>query len=198
MDDGEFRSYVGEQRPALLRAATLLAAGDVHLAEDLVQTALTKLYLTWPAFRAASNPAGYARRVLVNALIDEGRRSWRRHEHSQGELSDPTPEPPAGSLRVDQVHQALSALPPRMRAVVVLRYFEGLSTAETASALGCSAGNVKSQLARALGKLRELLAATAASADPPLARPHAATAHAATAHAATTRTATASLTRSMK
>jgi RNA polymerase sigma-70 factor (sigma-E family) len=189
VDDGEFRSYVGRQRPALLRAATLLAAGDVHLAEDLVQTALTKLYLTWPAFRAASNPDGYARRVLVNALIDEARRPWRRHEHPRGELSDPTPELPASSLRVEQVHQALSALPPRMRAVVVLRYFEGLSTAETALTLDCSEGNVKSQLARALGKLRQLLAAAAAPEDGP--------AHA---HVTTTatRTATASLTGSMK
>lgn len=189
MDDGEFRSYVGRQRPALLRAATLLAAGDVHLAEDLVQTALTKLYLTWPAFRATSNPGGYARRVLVNALIDEARRPWRRHEHPRGELSDPTPELPVSSLRVERVHQALSALPPRMRAVVVLRYFEGLSTAETALTLDCSEGNVKSQLARALGKLRQLLVATAAPEDGP--------AHA---HATTTptRAATASLTRSMK
>jgi RNA polymerase sigma-70 factor (sigma-E family) len=189
VDDGEFRSYVGEQRPALLRAATLLAAGDVHLAEDLVQTTLTKLYVTWSAFRAASNPHGYARRVLVNALIDEGRRPWRRHEHPRGELSDPTPEPPANSLRVEQVHQALSALPPRMRAVVVLRYFEGLSTAETAVALDCSEGTVKSQLARALGKLRQLLAATAPSADRS-AHPHVTT--------IPSRTATASLTRSMK
>lgn len=189
MDDREFRSYVGEQRPALLRAATLLAAGDVHLAEDLVQTALTKLYLTWPAFRAASNPAGYARRALVNALIDEGRRPWRRHEHPRGELPDPAPERPVDGLRIEQVHQALSALPPRMRAVVVLRYFECLSTAETAVTLGCSEGNVKSQLARALGKLRLLLVATAAAGDRPPA-PHDTT--------AATRVTTASLTRSMK
>jgi RNA polymerase sigma-70 factor (sigma-E family) len=189
MDDGEFRSYVSEQRPALLRSATLLAAGDVHLAEDLVQTALTKLYLTWPAFRAAANPAGYARRVLVNALIDEGRRPWRRHEHPRGELPDPAPELPLGGLRIEQVHQALSALPPRMRAVVVLRYFDCLSTAETAATLGCSEGNVKSQLARALGKLRRLLVATAADDDRPP-DPHVTT--------ASTRATTASLTRSMK
>lgn len=189
MDDGEFRSYVGEQRPALLRAATLLAAGDVHLAEDLVQTALTKLYLTWPNFRAASNPAGYARRVLVNALIDEGRRPWRRHEDPSGELSDPAPEIHANSPRAEQVHQALRALPPRMRAVVVLRYFEGLSTAEAASTLDCSEGNVKSQLARALGKLRRLLDDTADPQDRP--PPH----HPA---AAPPRPANANLTRSMK
>jgi RNA polymerase sigma-70 factor (sigma-E family) len=189
VDDAEFRSYVGERRPALLRSATLLAAGDVHLAEDLVQTALTRLYVTWSAFQAASNPDAYARRVLVNSLIDEGRRPWRRHEHSRGELPDPAPPAPANSLRVEQVHQALRALPPRMRAVVVLRYFEGLSTAETALTLNCSEGTVKSQLARALDKLRRLLVATAGSEDPPP-HPHAAT--------TPTRPATANLTWSMK
>ena len=148
-----------------------------------------QLYLTWPAFQAASNPHGYARRVPVNALIDEARRPWRRHERPRWELSDPTPELPASSLRVEQVHQALSTLPPRMRAVVVLRYFEGLSTAETALTLGCSEGNVKSQLARALGKLRRLLAATAAAEDAP--------AHS-QATTIPTSLATASQTRSMK
>jgi RNA polymerase sigma-70 factor (sigma-E family) len=151
--DAEFDAYVREHRPALLRAATLLTAGDAHLAEDLVQTTLTRLYVSWPAFRRARSPAAYSRRTLVNALIDEKRRPWRR-EHS----SSTVPDRAVTTLdEADHVNAALAQLAPRMRAAVVLRYYHDLSVADTADALNCSTGTVKSQTARALERLRELL-----------------------------------------
>ena len=156
--DEEFRDYVLGHRGDLVRTATLFAAGNHHLAEDVVQATLTRLYVGWPAFQRVDNRRAYVRRAMVNALIDEQRRPWRR-ERSTHDLPDrPAPEP-ATSARVDQLNQALSELPPRMRAAVVLRYFEDLSVADTAEALGCSQGTVKSQTARALDKLRFLLEA---------------------------------------
>jgi RNA polymerase sigma-70 factor (sigma-E family) len=158
--DEEFRGYVLQRRPELLRTATLLAAGDAHLAEDLVQTTLTRLYLNWPAFRQATSPDAYARRVLVNALIDEGRRSWRRRERSHRELPEPARQAvpgPGDSTPGDEVHRALSELPARMRAALVLRYFHDLSVTETAELLDCAPGTVKSQTGRALEKMRARL-----------------------------------------
>ncbi|GAA0512987.1 RNA polymerase sigma24 factor [Paractinoplanes deccanensis] len=144
------------RRPRLLHTATLLTAGDTHLAEDLVQAALTKLYVAWPAFRRASNPDAYVRRVLVNALIDERRRVWRRREKPMAELPDVAGAADTDGVG-DAVQQALRDLPPRMRAAVVFRYFYDLGVAETADALNCSEGNVKSQTARGLERLRAAL-----------------------------------------
>ena len=111
------------QRPRLLHTATLLTAGDTHLAEDLVQAALTKLYVAWPAYQRAHNPEGYVRRVLVNALIDERRRVWRRREQPMAVLPDIAGEAPHGGGGAgDAVRTALRELPPRMRAAVVFRY----------------------------------------------------------------------------
>ena len=76
--DEEFRAFVVARRPALLRLATLLTAGDEHLAEDLVQTALTRLYVAWRRVERDQGPEAYARRILVNAVVDERRRAWRR------------------------------------------------------------------------------------------------------------------------
>jgi RNA polymerase sigma-70 factor (sigma-E family) len=156
--DEQFHDFVLARRAGLVRTATLLTAGDKHLAEDLVQQTLTKLYVGWPAFRRAGNPDGYVRRVLVNALTDERRRIWRRRERSMAEL----PEVPfqAGSVEVEgteRLRKALRELPPRMRAAVVFRYFYDLGVTETADALGCSEGTVKSQTARALDRLRDVL-----------------------------------------
>ena len=153
--DEEFRAYVVTARPALLRTATLLAAGDGHLAEDLVQTALTKLYVAWPRVRR-DGPEPYVRRILVNAMTDERRRPWRRERSHEAVPDAPAAEPASMEDR-DAVRRALAALPPRMRAVVVLRYWLELDVAETAAALGCGQGTVKSQTARGLDRLRELL-----------------------------------------
>ena len=156
--DEQFHDFVRARRAGLVRTATLLAAGDPHLAEDLVQQTLTKLYLGWPAFRNAGNPDGYVRRVLVNALTDERRRIWRRRERSMAVLPEmPVPAGGSEAAGADRLRAALTELPPRMRAAVVFRYFYDLGVTETADALGCSEGTVKSQTARALDRLRDVL-----------------------------------------
>lgn len=158
--DEQFHRFVLGHRAALVRTATLLAAGDAHLAEDLVQTTLTKLYVAWPAFRRAANPEGYLRRTLVNTLTDEKRRWWQRHERPVADLPDRPGAEPARDDRSDDLRTALRDLPPRMRAALVFRYFYDLDIADTADALGCSEGTVKSQTSRALDRLRTVLAPT--------------------------------------
>jgi RNA polymerase sigma-70 factor (sigma-E family) len=156
--DEEFRAFVTARRATLLRTATLLAAGDTHLAEDLVQTALTKLYVAWPRVERDRGPEHYARRILVNALVDEQRRPWRRRETSRAELPDTAPAPAGGTAEdLDAVRRALGLLAPRMRAAVVLRHWLGYDVAECAHLLSCSEGTVKSQTARGLDRLRDLL-----------------------------------------
>jgi RNA polymerase sigma-70 factor (sigma-E family) len=140
-----------------VRTATLLTAGDAHLAEDLVQSTLTKLYVAWPSYRRADNPDGYVRRVLVNALTDERRRWWRRRERPMAEVPDLAAAEPVSGEVGDGLRAALSQLPPRMRAALVFRYFYDLDVADTADALGCSPGTVKSQTARALERLRTVI-----------------------------------------
>jgi RNA polymerase sigma-70 factor (sigma-E family) len=157
--DEQFRSFVLARRAELVRTATLLTAGDAHLAEDLVQSTLTKLYLAWPAFRRSNNPGGYVHRALVNALIDERRRPWRR-ERSMADLPDRArAELDDSGEAADELRRVLNDLPPRMRAVVVFRFFHGLDVAEAAHVLGCTQGTVKSQTARALDRLRTSLEA---------------------------------------
>jgi RNA polymerase sigma-70 factor (sigma-E family) len=150
--DREFSAFVSAQRAVLVRLAALLLTGDRATAEDVVQTALTRLYVTWPKVRPDTLNA-YARRSVVNAVIDDRRKLFRRRERSQAELPDVTT---VESRAVDQtaVIALLSTLPARMRAAVVLRYIEGLNAAETADALGCSEGTVRSQSARGLERLR--------------------------------------------
>ena len=155
--DKQFHDFVLAKRAGLLRTATLLTAGDAHLAEDVVQSMLTKLYLGWAAFRRADNPESYVRRALFNALIDERRRVWRKREQSMADLPDTAHADSAEAHRAEALRTALKELPPRMRAAVVFRYFYDLSVAETADALGCSEGTVKSQTARALDRLRDAL-----------------------------------------
>jgi DNA-directed RNA polymerase specialized sigma24 family protein len=115
--DEQFHDFVRARRAGLVRTATLLAAGDPHLAEDLVQQTLTKLYLGLPAFRRAGNPDGYVRRVLVNALTDERRRIWRRRERSMAVLPEvPFPAGGGEAEGADRLRTALKELLPRMRA----------------------------------------------------------------------------------
>jgi RNA polymerase sigma-70 factor (sigma-E family) len=155
--DEEFRAYVVERRPALLRTATLLTAGDQHLAEDLVQQTLVAMYLAWPRIRRTSGPDGYAYRTLVNALTDQRRRGFWRRERVTDDLPEPEPVPDLPMEERDAVRRALAALPAGMRAAVVLRHWVELDVAETAAAMGCTTGNVKSQTARGLERMRELL-----------------------------------------
>jgi RNA polymerase sigma-70 factor (sigma-E family) len=157
--DSEFVDFVSAQRTALVRMARLLTAGDDAFAEDLVQTTLTKLYVHWPRVRRAGNPVGYARTSLTHTFVDEQRRAHRRRETS----TDVAVESPALSHDPDLAHtvlDALASLPPRQRAVVVLRHWLDLDIAETARVLAISTGTVKSQNSKALDHLRTVLGAT--------------------------------------
>jgi RNA polymerase sigma-70 factor (sigma-E family) len=148
----EFEEFVRRSRGELLATATTLTAGDRHLAEDLTQTALVRLYLAWGRARDTRVEA-YARRVLVNCFLDHRRRPWVSRERSVDVLPDT-----AGLDVADldgELVAALRELPPRMRAAVVLRHVEDRSVEEVADALGCSIGTVKSQTARGLNKLRD-------------------------------------------
>jgi RNA polymerase sigma-70 factor (sigma-E family) len=155
--DREFVEFVTAQRTALLRMARLLTAGDDAAAEDLVQTTLTRLYVHWGRVRRAGNPVGYARISLTHAFVDERRRAYRRRELSTDVLAEPPAHEDDPEL-ARTVLAALATLAPRQRAVVVLRHFLDLDTAETARTLGCTTGTVKSQNAKALGHLRTVLA----------------------------------------
>lgn len=157
--DAEFIDFTARHRTDLVRMATLLTAGDLASAEDLVQTTLTRLYLAWPRVRAADNRLAYARTSLTHVFVDETRRAHRRRESV-------TADPETGERPVraewdsgdrDLVRSALLDLPPRQRAVVVLRHWLDLDVAQTARMLGCSTGTVKSQNSRALDHLRVAL-----------------------------------------
>ena len=162
--DDEFAEFVRRFSPALLRVAFLLTA-DRGEAEDLLQTALLKTSRHWSrlADREAAYP--YVRRVIVTTHT-----SWRRRRRVHEVLIDQVPErsdaQPDG-IAAGRALQALEELPPRMRAVVVLRWYEGLTEAETAEALGCSVGSVKSQASRGLARLRAQLAQPATTAGDP-------------------------------
>jgi RNA polymerase sigma-70 factor (sigma-E family) len=156
-DDG-FTAYVAGRRGHLYRTAYLLC-GDPHRAEDIVQTALAKLYVAWPRASRADSVDAYARRVIINSHLDERRRPWRRESPTEEERLDrpaPTGVTPEDS---DALWSALRRLGPKQRRVVVLRHYWGLSVEETAADLGVSPGTVKSQTSAALAKLRSVLLA---------------------------------------
>lgn len=156
--DAEFGDYLDSRAAVMRRTAYLLCGGDWHRAEDLVQTTLTKIYVAWPRIRRDGSIDAYSRKIMVRAAIDESRRAYRRRE---AVVEDPpeTQSQPAGSAVEDavDVRRALAHLPAGQRAVVVLRYWEDLSVAETARALGKSEGTIKSQAAKGLAALRRLL-----------------------------------------
>lgn len=153
--DDEFTRYVSARRTYLRRTAYLVC-GDWHLAEDLVQSALVKLYGAWPRIRREGAEDAYARRTIVRAFLDEKRRPSRRERPGLNGIDPAQPER-LSYEDSDALVAALKALPERQRATIVLRYWSGLSVEETAADLGCSAGTVKSQTSRAIRSLRELL-----------------------------------------
>ncbi|WP_350280645.1 SigE family RNA polymerase sigma factor [Kribbella sp. HUAS MG21] len=155
--DQDFTDYVSAHRGRMMRIARLLTSGDPHWAEDLVQTALTKLYLKWGAIRPENGAARYADKILINVFLDEKRRFWRHRETLTGEVSEPRPAAGAGPEDRLTVLAALERLPKRQRAAVVLRYFCDLDVAAAAEVMGSSQGTVKSQTARGLEKLRDLI-----------------------------------------
>ena len=151
--DTEFQDYMAGRWPALVRTAFLLT-GDRSLAEDLAQTALTKVYASWKRVRRADDVDAYVRRVLVNANSERFRKK-RVAEHLVAAPQDASAHDPHESyVRRSALMAALAELPARQRAVVVLRYWEDLTEQQIAAALGCSTGTVKSQASKALARLR--------------------------------------------
>ncbi|MBO0867037.1 MAG: SigE family RNA polymerase sigma factor [Micromonosporaceae bacterium] len=162
-DLSAFREYAAGRLDRLRRTAYLLC-GDWHAADDLASTVLVKLLRHWRRISTVDDLDGYVRRMLLRAWLDERRRPWRR-EHPTAELPEPAaPADPGGRDDGGVVNRVtlvthLAMLPPRRRAVLVLRFFEDLSVEQTAEVLGCSTGTVKSQTARALETMRIRLAA---------------------------------------
>jgi RNA polymerase sigma-70 factor (sigma-E family) len=152
--DAEFEAYVGAARPRLRRLAYALCA-DWHTADDVVQTALARLYVAWPRVARADSVDAYVRRAVANAAVDTTRRPWRR-ERAGLDGVDRALEADDVATRHDLV-AALQRLPQMQRRTVVLRHWIGLSVAETAADLGISEGTVKSHTSRALAALHVLM-----------------------------------------
>ncbi|XTZ14029.1 SigE family RNA polymerase sigma factor [Micromonospora echinospora] len=152
----EFREFVAARSGALLRTAYLLA-GDWATAEDLLQTALTKTYLAWKRNGGIDAVEPYARRVLVNTSTSWWRRRWHGERPTEVLPERAATDEIEQQLDRDLLWRHLRALPVRQRAVLVLRYYEDLSEAQTAALLGISVGTVKSQTSRALNTLRRRL-----------------------------------------
>jgi RNA polymerase sigma-70 factor (sigma-E family) len=155
--EAEFKEFVVSRSHALRHTAYLMC-GDVHQAEDLVQTVLLKLYMSWNWVQRAGNRDAYVRRVLIRCVIDEQRRAWRRRERLVTVFPEPMAPPTSDMGERDAVLQALARLAPRQGATLVLRFWEDLSVEQTAELLECSTGTVRSQTARGLARLRGLLA----------------------------------------
>jgi RNA polymerase sigma-70 factor (sigma-E family) len=155
--DSDFRDFVEARSPALLRTAYLLT-GNRADAEDLLQDALLRLSRHWTRLEQPGSPTAYVRRTMVNLRTSRWRRRSIQTVTSDGRGDQAGPED-ATELLVDrdEMWTALATLPPRMRAVLVLRFYEDRSEADTAADLGCSVGTVKSTTHRALAKLREAL-----------------------------------------
>jgi RNA polymerase sigma-70 factor (sigma-E family) len=145
---------------ARLRRTAFLLCGDWHTAEDLAQATLAKLFVSWRRISRRDAAYAYATRTLVNTYLAD-RRTRRAGELLTDRLPERAAEQQAPELRI-VVLGALAMLPPRARAVVVLRYWADMSVEQVAAVLGCSPGNVKSQSARALDRLRPLLGDAAA------------------------------------
>jgi RNA polymerase sigma-70 factor (sigma-E family) len=157
--DDEYVEFADAALPKLTRTAYLVCA-DWHRADEAAQQALVKLYIAWPRLTRRDGLMPYARRTVLRLLVDEARRPWRR-EVSKGELVEATPPRDADPfVGVDdrlELVRALQRIGARRRACIVLRYFDDLSVQQTASALGCTEGAVKSQTSRGLDDLRAAL-----------------------------------------
>ncbi len=152
-DDEEFDAFMRGRWPATVRLAYALT-GDAGHAEDLAQAAFARAYASWGRVQRAGDPDAYVRRIVINTH----RGLFRKHrvaEELRGDLADTIGGQQRGPEEGQALLDALRALGPRQRAVVVLRYWLDLSEAETAAALNCSVGTVKSQASRALATLRK-------------------------------------------
>lgn len=154
--DAAFEAYFAARSDAM-RGTAYLLCGDWHRAEDLVQQTFTKIYLAWSRIERQEAMDSYTRQTLVRTFLSERRRGWFRHESVGSPASD---RPGQSADRTDERLMLLAALgqvPPRQRAVLVLRYWQDQSIEQTAALLDCSTGTVKSQAARGLATLRGLL-----------------------------------------
>jgi RNA polymerase sigma-70 factor (sigma-E family) len=163
--EDEYVEYVRGRIPALRRVAYALC-GDVHRADDVVQQAITRLYVHWERARKADNLHGYTHTLLVRVFLDERRLSWAR-VRLFGSLPEPPPLEPAGVEDREVLRAALARLPRRQRAVLVLRFLCDLPVDDVAEILGCSAGTVKSQTSHGLATLRRLVPAAVAGPAAP-------------------------------
>jgi RNA polymerase sigma-70 factor (sigma-E family) len=160
--DADFADYVAARLPSLRRLAVLLCQ-DWHRADDLVQAGITTLYVHWAKAQAADNIDAYVRRILVHEFLRERRTGWARRVTVSADV------PEFAVAAVDQegrldLQRAVAVLPPRQRAVLVLRFYCDLNVEQSARVLGCAPGTVKSQTAKALDTLRRAMAARLDSA----------------------------------
>jgi RNA polymerase sigma-70 factor (sigma-E family) len=153
--DDEYTEYVAARLSSLRRLAAVLC-DDWQRADDLVQAALTKIYVHWSRVRDASHPDAYARTVLVREFIHERRSPWAKWVSLTGEMTDPPATTVDHDLALD-LRSAVAALPARQRATLVLRFYCDLNVDQSAEILGCSPGTVKSQTAKALDTVRRVL-----------------------------------------
>ncbi len=157
--DSDFSDFVAARRTHLRRVA-YACCGDWHRAEDLVQTALVKLYVAWPRLHRDGREEAYVRQIIVRADIDERRRPWRRElpsPHATDGSLDPAAPAALDLGERSALFEALQALPGQQRKVVVLRHWLGLSVAETAAELGIGEGTVKSHSSRGIAALQRTL-----------------------------------------
>ena len=159
----EFEQFVSGSVDDLLRTAYLVA-WDVSAAEDLVQECLFRVAQRWPRVRSMDFPKAYARRILINLALDGSKRRQRhqaelgREDRMAADRHDQATARSLGMVETNaELNDALGQLAPRQRAVLVLRYFEDLTEAQVAEAMGCSVGTVKSTASRALLRLRLFL-----------------------------------------
>ena len=150
-DEADFRAFATARAPRLLRTAHLLAAGSADV-DDLVQAVLIKVYLAWDKVRAADDPIAYTQKILFTTASEQRRHWLRSRPLVPLERAREAPDQQVESR--GDLHRALLLLPARQRAIIVLRFYEDKSVAETAALMGCSTGTVKSQTSKALAKLK--------------------------------------------
>lgn len=154
--EAEFEAYFRARREAVRRTAYLLC-GDWHRADDHAQSAFVALHRHWRRIRDRAALDAWMRRTLVRSVVDESRRPWRRERFTDAVEAGSVASATDGVATRHVLVDGLKAVPPRQRAVLVLRYLEGLDVAGTAAALGCSEGTVKSQTSHGLAALRAVL-----------------------------------------
>jgi RNA polymerase sigma-70 factor (sigma-E family) len=158
----DFDRFVSDSTDGLLRTAFLIV-WDLPEAEDIVQETLIEVARRWPRVRRMEHPVAYARRILVNRAVTAATRRTRDRTELSGEQPPEPADETAGPDAIDthdELMRALAALPPRQRAVLVLRYFLDLPEAEVAAALKCSLGTVKSTASRGLARLEQAMRPT--------------------------------------